>query len=117
MVMDIRIVQVVAFLLGVFFIYKSWLLVRNKKEDLPSFLVWVFIGGSLVILSINLDIINMFLGLINMSSRVNLLFTASVLLSLFLIFMLFKEVKNLELKISKLNEEMAILKYKKMRKR
>ena len=108
--------QIVGVLLGIFFIYKSYVLVKNKKEHLFNFFLWVIIGVVLVVLSVNLDILNISLGFMNMTSKINLLFTASVLLSLFLIFMLFKEVKNIEVKISKLNEDIAISKYKRGKK-
>ena len=107
-----RLIQIIAFLLGVFFIYKSYKLVKNKREDIYEFFLWVVIGVFLVVLSIDINIIDTVLIFMNMSSRENLVFGFGVLISLFLIFMLFKEIKNLELKISELNESVAKKKYR-----
>ena len=110
-----RVINIIAFLLGIFLIYKSYRLVKSKREDLFDFFLWTFIGIGLVITSVYLDIVNYVLGFMNMTSRVNFLFSFSALLSLFLIFMLFKEIRNLEKKQSRLNEVISIIKYEKIK--
>ena len=108
-----RVINIIAFLLGIFLIYKSYRLVKSKREDLFDFFLWTFIGIGLVITSVYLDIVNYVLGFMNMTSRVNFLFSFSALLSLFLIFMLFKEIRNLQESQSKLNEAISIIHYEK----
>lgn len=110
---ELNIVQIMGFLIGCFFVYKSYRMVKDKKESLSEFFFWTTMGFILIILSAYLDIINHFLGFINMTSRINFLFSTSALVSLFLIFMIFKEIRNIKLKISKLNEEVSIKNYQK----
>ena len=104
----VRLVDVLSFVIGVFFLYRSYKLVREKKEDVKSFLLWVFIGAGLVFLSFSTSSIDYLLAFFNMTSTANLVFTVGIFLSLIMIFELFKTLKGLEHKVSMLNDELSI---------
>jgi hypothetical protein len=108
-----RIVQIVALLLGAFFIYKSIILLKARREDLFYFILWTGIGVTLILGSVWYDfVIEKVLTFSGMTNRVNLLFSGTALLCMFIIFMMFKEIRIINENVSKLNEELALLNHR-----
>jgi len=108
----IRLINILGILFGFYFLFKSYLLVKKKEEDVKQFLLWGLIGIILVILGIYPNLADIPLRILNMGERINVIFTMGILLSILLIFNLNNQIKKMDAQISKLNEEIAILKYK-----
>jgi hypothetical protein len=113
----IRGIQVLGILIGLFFLYQSNKLVKNKDEDVPEFLLWTIIGVVLITISAYPEAISSFLGIAGMTDQVYFLFTSGILLLYLVVMHLFKLNRELNKQISKLNEEMSILRYKKEKKK
>jgi len=86
-------------------------LIKDKKEDLLEFLIWSFIGFGIIVVSIYPDVITYLFVLLGMSYRGNVIFAVGILLSYLLLLNIFALLRTLSDQISKLNEEIAILKY------
>lgn len=112
----IRGIQILGILIGLFFLYQTYKLVKNKDEDVPEFLLWTTIGIVLVAMSAYPEAISSFLGIAGMTSRAYFIFTSGILVLYLVVMHLFKLNKELSMQISKLNEEMGILKYEKEKK-
>ena len=113
----IRGIQILGILIGLFFLYQSYKLVKNKDEDVPEFLLWTTIGVVLVTMSAYPEAISSFLGVAGMTDQVYFLFTSGILLLYLVVMHLFKLNKALDRQISKLNEEMSILRYEREKKK
>ena len=111
----IRGIQIVGILIGLFFLYQSYKLLKNKDEDVPEFLLWTAIGVVLVGVSAYPEAISSFLGVTGMVIQAYFIFTSGILLLYVLLMHLFKRNKELNKQISKLNEEMGILRYERER--
>ena len=108
----IRIINIIGILFGLYFLFKSYLLVKKKEEDVKQFLLWGLIGIILIILGIYPNLADIPLKILNMGERINVIFAMGILLSILLIFNLNNQIKKMDTQISKLNEEIAILRYK-----
>jgi len=108
----IGIINIVAFILGIYLLYESYYMVKRKEEDVISFLIWTLLGLTLVILSVFPDLSYKISDLLKMSTRANTVFSFAILILYLLIFNVFKKNRKMHKEISKLNEEIAILRYK-----
>ena len=109
----IGIINIVAFILGTYFLYESYRMFKRKEEDVVSFLVWIFLGSILVFLSIFPDFGYKVSDILGMKTRANTVFSFAILILYLLIFNFFKLNRKMNKEISKLNEEIAVYKYKK----
>ena len=105
------VINIVAFILGLYLLYESYYMVKRKEEDVISFLIWTFLGLILVILSVFPDLGYKISDLLKMSTRANTVFSFAILILYLLIFNVFKKNRKMHKEISKLNEEIAILRY------
>lgn len=108
----IRIINIIGILFGIYFLFKSYLLVKKKKEDVKQFLLWALIGIIMLILAVYPKLADIALKLLNMEERINAIFAIGILLSILLIFNLNNQIEKMDSQMSKLNEEIALLKYR-----
>lgn len=101
-------IQVVAFLIGVYYIYRNYSLVREKKGDVRQFLGGAILGLGFIIVAINPDVVLLFSNYIGMSYRGNTIFAVSILLAYIIILHLFERIAELNTQITRLNEELAL---------
>lgn len=107
----IRGIQIIGVLIGLFFLYQSYRMVKDKKEDVWGFILWVFIGSSIALISIFPDILDYLLGIVQMQIRAYAIFTLGILFAYFLLFQLFRVIRTLNENMSKFNENLSILRY------
>lgn len=110
-------IQVIGVLIGLYYLYKSYRMVRLKKADVREFLLWTFVGFALVIVSFYPNIVTFFFNFLGMSLRGNAIFTIGILISYFLLIHVITLNRELNYQISKLNEEIALLRYEIEKKR
>ena len=102
--------RILGILTGFYFLYKTLILVRKKRESLFEFTLWTGLGLALVLFSLFpklTDLLSRFLGT---TKGTNAIFLLAILLLLFLVFWIFKIVRNLHHDVSKLNEEISVFK-------
>ncbi|RLI78857.1 hypothetical protein DRP07_10660 [Archaeoglobales archaeon] len=104
-------IQIVAFVVGIYYIIKSYKLLRDKKEDVKQFLLWTIIGLSFIAVAIDPNIVLIFSNLLGMSYRGNMIFSISIIVAYLVILHYSTKISELNSNISKLNEELAVLKY------
>lgn len=102
--------QIIGFLTGAYFLYKTFVLIKQKKETLFEFFLWFGFGLTLIILSIFPGLINYLSVFLGTTKGTNAIFLVSILILFFMNFYVFKMVKTIKHDISKLNEELSILK-------
>ena len=107
----LRIIQIVGVFVGLFFLYQSYRMVKSKKEDIPEFFFWNFLGVVIIAVSLFPETIDYLLGILQMKERVYAIFTIGILVSYIILFQLFKYFRNINSNISKLNENLSIMKY------
>lgn len=107
----IRGIQLIGLFIGIFFIYQSYRLVKEKKEDVESLLMWSVVGAGFIIVSIYPGIFDYALGILQMRQRPFAIFTIGILIAYVILFQMFKLIRTINENISKLNENMAVLRY------
>ena len=105
-------IQLFGVIIGLYFLQKSFKLVKDKKESLFEFFLWSFLGVAIILTSIFPNRIVNVLGIFGAEKNLNALFVLAILTLFFLIFYTFKLNRNMMKMISRLNEEISILKYK-----
>ena len=106
----ISIFQIIGILIGCYFLYKTFVLIKQKKETLFEFFLWLGLGFSLIVFSIFPSLINYLSIFLGTTKGTNAIFLLSILILFLMNFYFFKIVKNIKHDISKLNEELSILK-------
>ena len=104
-------IKLLGIIIGAYYLYKSYDLIVNKKEDVRLLILWVVAGIALISVSINPNIVYYLSGLLGMSYRGNMIFAVGILLTYILILTVFDYNRKLNREISKLNEEIAMLRY------
>jgi|Deesub1362B_J571_1020462.scaffolds.fasta_scaffold03435_4 hypothetical protein len=104
-------IQVVALIVGVYYIFKSYKLLRERKEDVRQFLLWLVLGVGFIVVSINPDVVLILSQVLGMSYRGNMIFALSIILAYLILLHLSAKIAELNSNISQLNEELAVLRY------
>jgi hypothetical protein len=104
-------IQIIGILIGLYYLYKSYRMLKLRKADVREFLIWTFVGFALIIVSTYPDIVTYLFNLIGMSFRGNAIFTIGILISYLLLIHVITLNRELNYQISKLNEEIALLRY------
>lgn len=105
-----RLVNVVGIVVGLYLLVQSYRLVRQRREDVFSFLTWLAVGLTLVVVSLFPSITDYAMQLLGMEMRAYALFTLGILLSYILLFRLSRALWRLDRSLSDLNEELSLLK-------
>ena len=108
----LRGIQIIGVLIGFFFIYQGYILVKQKKEDITSLLLWTIVGTGIIATSLYPGMFDYFLGLLQMKERPFAILTIGILTAYILLFQFYKTLRNLDNHLSKLNEELTLLRYK-----
>lgn len=105
------IINIAGFLLGCYFLLKSYLLIKAKKEEVTDFLVWSAAGVSLLVLTSVPQVGDMLAGYLDIRTRANTIFALAIFLLYLILFRLHTSNRNLNKQISILNEEIAVLRH------
>ncbi len=105
-------IQIIGVLVGLYFLFKSTKLIKERKESIYEFFLWIFLGVALIFTSLWPNFVVRFLGIFGAEKNLNALFILAILILFFLIFYTFKLNRNMLKMISKLNEELSLIKYK-----
>lgn len=108
----IGIINVIAFILGIYLLYESYYMIKRKEEDVIIFLLWILLGVGLIILSVFPELSYKISDILKMSTRANTVFSFAILILYLLVFNFYKRNRKMHKEISKLNEEIAVLRYK-----
>jgi len=103
-------IYVVSILLGIYLLLRSYVLVRKKEEDVLNFLIWLVVGGGLIIVGIFPGILDYVTRILGIQQRPNAIFAIGLLVSYLLIFRIFNTLQGIKTDISKINEEIALAK-------
>lgn len=106
----ISIINAAGFVLGCYFLLKSVLLIREKKEEVQDFLVWGVVGVSLLVLSVAPEVGDTLAAYLNIRTRTSTIFALAIFLLYLILFRMNTTNRNLNQQISRLNEEIAVLK-------
>jgi|GEM_PF-3505241 hypothetical protein len=104
-------IRILAFLVGIYYIYRSYNLTKEKKGEVRQFLTGTVIGLLFIVVSIYPDFVLIFSQILGMSYRGYMMFAGSILLAYLIIMYLFEKISELNTQISKLNEEVALTRY------
>ena len=104
-----RIINILGILMGTFFLGRSLLLVRAKREDLPSLLIWITIGVGLLVASVVPSVFDWVIDVLGMETRAYAMFLASFFVAYLLLFRLYRVQRERSIEISRLNEELALV--------
>lgn len=96
--------------MGGYFLCKTFVLIRKKRETLFEFFLWSGLGLALIIFSAFPGLTNLLSRFLGTTKTTNAIFLLAILTLLFLNFFIFKLVRNLHYDVSKLNEELSVLK-------
>ncbi|PTD94224.1 hypothetical protein C9439_04030 [archaeon SCG-AAA382B04] len=101
-------IELVGILVGIYLLYKSFSLIRNKREDVLNFIIWIIVGFSLIIAGLFPQIFSYIMNLLGMERRAYTMFAIGIFTSYILLFWIFSKIKELKEEISELNEEISI---------
>ncbi|HUV42524.1 MAG TPA: DUF2304 domain-containing protein [Patescibacteria group bacterium] len=102
--------RILGILMGGYFLCKTFVLIRKKRETLFEFFLWSGLGLALIIFSAFPGLTNLLSRFLGTTKTTNAIFLLAILTLLFLNFFIFKLVRNLHYDVSKLNEELSVLK-------
>ena len=108
----VSLINAAGFVIGVYFLLRSYLLIKEKKEEVTDFLVWSTIGVSLVVLSDCPQVGDALAAYMNIRTRTNTIFALAKFLLYLVLFRMNTLNRNLDKQISVLNEEIALLRHK-----
>jgi len=104
-------IQIGAFLIGLYYIYRSYKLVSDKKGEVRQFLLGSVLGLLFIVVGVYPDVVLVFSRFLGMSYRGNTIFASSILLAYIIILHMSEKISELNTNISQLNEELALLRY------
>lgn len=107
----ISIINVAGFLLGCYFLLRSYFLIKEKKEEVQDFFVWSIIGISLIVLSAAPQIADALATYLDIRTRASTIFALAICLLYLILFRMHTLNRSLDRQISVLNEEVAVLKH------
>ena len=87
-------------------------MVRKKKLELKYALVWLLVGGILLVFDVFPQLLSMVAGVLGIGLPVNMLFFMGFVFSLLIIFTLTIAVSKLSEKVKRLTQEVALLEKK-----
>jgi hypothetical protein len=102
--------KIFAILLGFYFLFKTYNLVKKRRENLFEFAIWSFLGLSLILFSLFPQLSQGLSNLLGTRRSTNAIVLIAILILLFLTFFIFKRVRNLQYDVDKLNEELSRIK-------
>ena len=102
-------INILGILVGIYLLLRSYLLIKRKEEDLLNLFIWVFIGTGLIITGLFPSVFDYIMSLLGMETRAYTMFVIAILLAYLLLFRIFQAIRRLDSAISKLNEEVSIL--------
>ncbi|MGC1122462.1 MAG: DUF2304 domain-containing protein [Candidatus Methanofastidiosia archaeon] len=107
----VSLIHVGGFLLGCYFLLRSYLLVKNKKEEVQDFLMWGAVGVSLLVLSAVPQVGDQLAEYLSIRTRTSTIFALAIFLLYLLIFRMHAHNRDLYRQISVLNEELSLLRH------
>jgi len=107
----VSLIHIAGFLLGCYFLLNSYLLIKEKREQVMDFLVWGAIGVSLVVLSVFSQVGDALADYLQIRTRSNTIFTLAIFILYIILFRMHTLNRKLDQNISALNEEIAVLKH------
>ncbi len=107
----ISIINIAGFLLGCYFLLKSYSMIKEKKEEVLDFSVWSAIGVSLLVLSAVPQVGDALANYLYIRTRANTIFALAIFLLYLIIFRMHTLNRALDRQISVLNEEIALLRH------
>lgn len=114
--MAYTVVNLVTFLIGVAFLLSGYNLVRRGREDIALFLVSALIGGGLIVVAVFPGIFQWVAGFLGIAfqdvsrGRSRAIFVISILTLFLIVTYLFNRIGKLYDDVSRLNEELSLLK-------
>ncbi len=102
-------IELLGILVGLYLIYKSASLLRNKEEDVLNFAIWLIVGSGLIIGGVFPQLFTYVRRFLGMERRAYTIFGIGILLSYLLIFRIFSYLRELKTDISKINEEISLI--------
>lgn len=109
MTMEYSLVHLVAFAIGVGFLFNGYVLVRSGREDLELFVMSVVVGGGLVFVAVYPDAFDQVATLIGLELKARAILVVSNLTLFVLVTYLLNRIGRLYDRLSKLNEEVSLL--------
>lgn len=107
----VSIINIAGFLLGLYFLLRSYLLIKRKREEVADFLVWSIIGASLLLLTLVPQVGDTLAEYLDIRTRASTIFALAIFLLYLIIFRMNMQNRSLDRQISVLNEEIALLKH------
>ena len=104
-----KVINVLGMLVGMLFLVRSWLVIRTKREDLLSLIVWIAIGLGLIVASAVPSVIDYVTGILGMETRAYAMFLAAFFVAYGLLFRLYRAQREISKAVSYLNEELALV--------
>lgn len=109
MTMAYSLVNLVAFLVGLGFLLNGYVLVRRGREDLELFVMSLVVGAGLVFVALSPDSFERIATLIGLEWKARAILVVSNLTLFVLVTYLLNRIGRLYGRISKLNEEVSLL--------
>jgi hypothetical protein len=107
--MEYSLVHLVAFAIGVGFLFNGYVLVRSGREDLELFVMSMVVGGGLVFVAVYPDAFDQVATLIGLELKARAILVVSNLTLFVLVTYLLNRIGRLYDRLSKLNEEVSLL--------
>lgn len=119
MTVDVAPIHVIGIAVGLALLYQSLSLVRDRKEGVFEFLLWVGFGVALLVISVGSALTSVdllaslvwFLGAFGFNLGIDSVFFVSNLLLLFLVFFIYVQLVESRKRVSDLAREVALLRY------
>lgn len=107
---DYTLVNVLTLLLGLLILANSYRLARIGKEDLSLFLLSAIIGFGLVVVAVVPNVFELLATLLGLELKARAILVVANLTLFCVTYYLFTQVVSLRGKVSRLNEELSLLK-------
>lgn len=102
--------NVITFLVGMLFLFNGYWLVRSGREDVAVFLMSGIVGLGLILVAVLPNVFSMISRIVGIESEERWVFVVSNLTLFVVVTYLFNRIGNLYGKISRLNEELSLVK-------
>jgi hypothetical protein len=107
--MAYTIANILTFVVGIAFMYTSYRIIRDGREDTTVFLISAIIGAGLVFVSLFPDFFVFLAPLLGLELKARAILVVSNLTLFGLVTYLFTQIERLSRNVSRLNEELALL--------
>ncbi|MFW5965742.1 MAG: DUF2304 domain-containing protein [Halodesulfurarchaeum sp.] len=105
-------VNVAALLIGIVFLVNGYRMVRRGRENMAMFLTSLFVGGGLIFVALFYDSFQVVADLLGLELRARAILVVSNLTLFALVIYLLNRIGSLYEKVSRLNEELSLLRAK-----